>query len=191
MCKPKMVKDYKGKCNMRILKFFAVSAICFYEEFSGVFACDSVLDDQIEIESKKRVLSGEFFEPREFWQKSMEEKLRFLAKPIIENKLCDMVAKHYWWFNMQGFVCTFVAPEPKPYTPEEVMKFQNAIWSKLEEYCSMNNLFVSKDEFIQSLRKNIHPESRVYDAPLIHHFESRLFNKASFEKFIQENNLDK
>ncbi len=176
---------------MRILKFFAILAVCFYGEFIGLFACDSVLDDPIEIESEKRVLSGEFFVPHEFWQKPMEEKLRFLAKPIIENKLCDMVAKHYWWFNTQGFVCTFVAPKPKPYTPEEVAKFQDAIWSKLEEYCAMNNLFVSKDKFIQSLRTNIHPKSRVYAAPLIYHFESRLFYKTSFEMFIQENNLDK
>ncbi|MBQ9335287.1 MAG: hypothetical protein IJS10_01945 [Alphaproteobacteria bacterium] len=176
---------------MNVLKFFAISAICLYGEYTDVLACDDVLDDPIEIESKNLVLSGKYFEPREFWQKSMEEKLCFLAKPIIENKLCDMVAKHYWWFNMQGFVCTFVAPEPKPYTPEEVMKFQNAIWSKLKEYVLADNLQLSKDDFIKSLRTNIHPESRVYDAPLIHHFESRLFNKASFEMFIQENNLDK
>ena len=176
---------------MRVLKFFAISAICLYGEYTDVLACDDALDDPIEIDNKNRVLSGEFFKPHEFWQKPMEEKLCFLAKPIIENKLCDMVAKHYCCFNIRGFWCTFVPPKPKPYTTEENALFQDAIWSKLEEYVLANNLQLSKDDFIKSLSTNIHPESRVYDAPLIHHFESRLFHKASFEKFIQENNLDK
>jgi len=176
---------------MRILKFFAISAICLYGEYTDVLACDDALDDPIEIESKNLVLSGKYFEPQEFWQKPMEEKLRFLAKPIIEHKLCNMVAKHYCCFNIRGFWCTFVPPKPKPYTTEENLIFQDTIWSKLKEFCAMNNLLVSKDEFIQSLRTNIHPQSRVYDAPLIHHFESRLFHKESFEKFIHENNLDK
>ena len=174
---------------MKVLKLLAISAVCFYGSFTGLLACNSVLDDQIE--SEKRVLSGEFFEPREFWQKPMEEKLCFLANPIIENKLCDMVAKRYCLLSIQGFACTFVAPEPKPYTQKENEIFQDAIWSKLKEYCAMHNLRLSKEEFIQSLRTNISSQSRVYDSPLIHHFESKLFDKASFEKFVQENNLDK
>lgn len=172
---------------MRILKFFAVLVICCCE----ILACQNFFDNEPDETSQNLVLSGAFFEPREFWKKPMEEKLRFFAKPIIEKQLCNMVAKRYWWFNMEGCCCTFIAQKPKPYTAEEETIFQDAIWSKLAEYVAENDLKLSKDDFIKSLRTNIHPESRVYDAPLIHHFESRLCHKASFDQFILKNNLDK
>ena len=172
---------------MDCLKFFAVSVVCFCE----VLACENSLDDRTEKESEELARTGEFFEPRNLWQKSMDEKLLFFAEPIMKNGLCDMVVRHYWWLNMRGYVCTFVPPKPKSYTPEEVAKFQDAIWDKVEEYVRKNNLKLNKDDFIQSLRKNIHPKSCVYDAPLIHHFESSLWRKASFEEFIHENGLNK
>ena len=55
-----------GTCVMSIIKSsFAIRAIYFYGGFAGIIACDSaVLVVQIEIASEKRVLSGEFFEPR-------------------------------------------------------------------------------------------------------------------------------
>ena len=176
---------------MRIFKFFAVLAICFYGEYTEVLACDDMLDDPIEIESKNLVRTGKYFEPQKFWQKPMDEKLRFFAKPIIDNALHNMVAKHYWLFNMPKYHCTFVPPKLKPYTPDENDIFQDVIWNKLQEYVEENNLKLSKDDFIKSLRTNIHPESRVYDAPLIHHFESYLWCKASFDQVMLANNLDK
>ena len=173
--------------GMGFPKFLIVLAMCLCE----ILACEKPLDDKTEIESERVALTGEFFEPRALWQKPMEEKLRFFADPIMKYGLCDMVAKHYWWRNMPGMVCTFVSPKPKPYTPEEATNFQDAIWGKLQEYIAMNNLQLRKDDFIRSLRQNIHPESCVYDAPLIHHFESHLMHKASFEHFVQKNNFNK
>ena len=117
------------------------------------------------------------FIPREFFEKPMTDKLRYLKDPIIECGLLKLIDQHkddpYDGILYASSSSGLDGNGPYPEEVEE--QFEEAVWNKLKD-----DYDISLEDFKASIRSKLVLQDRLWSAPLIVHFQAKLFPRYEF-----------
>lgn len=114
----------------------------------------------------KRTMLGLPFKPREFFEKPMDEQIKYLKNAILKCDLPNIIDKRRKPPIVNGSFEKYIAD---PYPEKLEILFEQLVWKDLG-----GKYDIPFDDFQASLREALRPEDALYSAPLISYYAPKL-----------------